>query len=143
MAAAIGDTPDANATRVDFRDVLGESDRVLVVLYLVPRVDVLARLAVAGTQTPVVEYQGSDAVLDELGCVSRLPELLYVAPATGHHDDREWPVAVGQQQVTSDGIPAAGELDFAVWHLLKPSSPFVKAAPNNDIDKGRACVADI
>src|SRR5260370_25117375 len=84
VAAAVGDTPDANAGGVNLWQVLGAGDRILVVLDLVPRIDVLAGLAVAGAHPPVVEDESGHALLYQLCGVLGLAYVLDLAPAAGH-----------------------------------------------------------
>ena len=65
VAAGVGDAPDADAVGVDLGQRRGEGDGVAVVLDLLPGVDVLARLAVAGAEAAVVEHQHRAAGRDQ------------------------------------------------------------------------------
>ena len=79
--------------------------RVLVVLDLLPRVDVLARLAVAVAEVAVVEDERGEARLGEDARVVGLHELFDVAPAARHHDDGCGPGAIGQIEVAASVSP--------------------------------------
>ena len=55
MAAAVAGPPDPYAGRVDRREGAGVGDRMPVVPYLLPGIDLLAGFAVTGTKITVVE----------------------------------------------------------------------------------------
>jgi hypothetical protein len=111
VAAAVGDAPDPDPVLVHHVEGLGMADRVLVVLDLPPRVEVLAGCAVAVPEVAVVEDEGGASLVDERPCIRGLHELLDVAPTAGHHDERERPAARGQVEMAPDRGSLTGELD--------------------------------
>ena len=120
VTAAVGDPPRGDPGLVDPGLCGDERDRASIVLDLIPRVDVLARLAVARAQTPVIEHQRRAAHVVEAPRVVRLPKLLDVAPAPGHDHDRERALAFRQVEVASDRVAPAAELRV-LHHTGAPS----------------------
>ena len=118
VTAAVGESPDPDAERIDVLPRLEVADRVPVVPDLHGGIDVLAPRAVACTEVPVVEQQDREAGVDEELRVVRLHQLLDVAPATGHHDRRIRSLAfLRREEPAADRVALADELDV-LPHLL-------------------------
>jgi hypothetical protein len=95
VATAVADAPGPHSPGVDLGQALGECKRVAVVLDLLPGIDLLSRKAGAGTETAVIERQARYALRDDPRRVVGHDDLLDVAPAAGHHDERERTLLVG------------------------------------------------
>src|SRR5208283_2033375 len=65
MAAAVGNSPDSNSCGIDVGMLFRKADRILIVLDLCPRVDMLARRTRTFTQASVIEIEAGHALLDE------------------------------------------------------------------------------
>lgn len=88
-----------------------------VVAHLRPRIDLLARLAVAGTEVAVVEHQRVEA--GRRKCLGVLVEvhLLYGREAVRHNDRRRYPgCSVGGVEPAAQGYALGIELDVASGH---------------------------
>jgi hypothetical protein len=117
MASTVGNAPHADALGVDPIKGFGERDRVLVVLNLVPRVEVLPRRPVAGTEPPVVEDERRTSDVDERCRVRRLHQLLDVAPTTSHDDEGMWTGPIGHVEVAADRVTVTLE-SHVLRHFL-------------------------
>src|SRR3990172_8761361 len=110
MPARIRYAPYGDARRID--DALERAkvaDRVdgrTVIVYLVPRIKMLARLAIACAQAPVVEDQCRHAGAHEEFGVFRHDQFLDVTPAAAHDHDRKRAFALlWRVQVGADDLP--------------------------------------
>ena len=111
---------------VDLFARLEVGDRVLVVLDLRPRVEVLARLAVALAEVAVVEREHRDARVGERARVLGQHELLHVTPAARHRERGMGTLAFGQIEVAAHAGPLAAELD--VLSRCHDASPLSRAS---------------
>src|SRR5438552_5635622 len=125
MPAAVRDAPYADSFGIDALEGFRVADGAAVVLDLVPRVEVLTRCAVARSKSAIVEHQCGAAGPYERVRVVRLHELLHVAPAARHHDDRQWTLRV----VRPVEVPPNGHTFALKLHVLAHShSPFLLPA---------------
>jgi hypothetical protein len=112
MGAAVTGAPHADAVGGELRARLGVGDRVAVVADLLPGVDLLARLAVAGAEIAVVEHQRPQPPGGE-----RLGEVVQVhfldrGEAVGHDDGGDRAAGlIGEVQPAPQGHTFGVELD--------------------------------
>jgi hypothetical protein len=112
VAAAVAGSPYPDAVGLDLREGLRVGDRVAVVADLRPRVDLLARLAVAGAEVAVVEHQRPKATGGERLTEAVEIHLLDGGEAVRHHDRGDRPGGpVGQVQPATQGHALGVELD--------------------------------
>ena len=88
VATGVAAPPHADPVAIDLRQGGRVGDRVAIVPHLRPRVDLLARLAVAGAEVAVVEHQGVEPGRGErLGVLVEV-HLLHGREAVRHDDRR-------------------------------------------------------
>jgi hypothetical protein len=95
VAARVAATPQADPLRVDLGPGLQKGDGASPVGDLLPWVDVLARLAVAGAEVAVVVKQHDEAVLREC-CCERLDPMLFDPGVSVRHGDRRMWAGTGR-----------------------------------------------
>ena len=109
MATAIARPPDPNAIAINFGESSGIGDGVTVVAHLRPRVNLLARLALACPKVPVVEDEGpKPAAANTSAYASRyIPAVVGSAPATRRLHTGDW-VRVDGEHGTVEVVRWAG-----------------------------------
>ncbi len=117
VAAGIAAAPQADPVRVYEGEALQEGDGPAPVGDLHPRVDVVARRAVAGPEAAVVVHQHNETRVSEHSGESLQPVVLHPRKAVRHGDGRVWAWAVRHKQPTPQHhIALGGELDVLSLH---------------------------
>jgi hypothetical protein len=86
VRAAVARAPDTNPIRIGIRQFGGVSYGIAIVADLRPRIDLLARLAVAGAEVAIVEHDRREAGLHECFRKSVEIHLLNGGEAVRHYD---------------------------------------------------------
>ena len=127
MASGVAAPPDPDPRGVDLGQGAGVGDGVAVVADLGPRVDLLPRLAVAGTEVAVVEHQHVEPGPVEYLSKTVEVHLLHRGEAVGHDNSRRR-AGLSRIEPAAQDDTLGVELDVASSHLdlLVDMSPEVR-----------------
>ena len=98
VPAGIAAAPQADPLRVDVGLGFQEGDGPAPVGDLHPRVDVVARRAVAGSEPAMVVHQHHEPGVGEQAGEALQPVFLHPGEAVRHRDGRKWARAIGHKQ---------------------------------------------